>query len=88
MSGTKAHEKREYDKRQAEHNKLVALNNNRTSLLQITIEELISLYGEDKVNYSHPLFSAIQSSTSGSIVNLEQLKINIISFNDQEEIDV
>jgi hypothetical protein len=88
MSGTKAHEKRKADKRKAEHDKLVAINENRTSLLQMTIAELIALYGEENVNASHPLFSAIQSSANGAMIDLPQLASDITEFNTEEVVDV
>ena len=57
------------------------MNDNRSSLLQMTIAELIALYGEENVNSIHPLFTAIQLSASGSLVDLEKLASDIVDFN-------
>ncbi len=84
MSGTKAHEKRVILKLEAERDKAVALSDNKDSILQITIAELINLYGADNVKTEHPLFSAIQRGAKGAMIDLEQLSADIIEFDKPE----
>jgi len=87
-SGTKGYVQREINKRQVEREKLMAIYANRTSLLQMTIIELQALYGEENVDAMHPLFTAIQASANGSLIDLEKLTEDITEFNTAEVIDV
>ncbi len=84
MSGTTAHAQRKKEKRQKEVEQLIALNNNRTALLTVTIAELTTLYGADNVNANHPLFAAIQASANGSFIDLERLAVDITVFKTPE----
>lgn len=84
MSGTKAHAQRKEAEQQAKFEKLVALNDNRTALLNATITELKELYGAENINADHPLFAAIQVSANGSVIDPEQLVIDITAFKTQE----
>ena len=84
MSGTKAYIKRKADKRKVVLAKQADIASNRTSLLQMTIAELIKLFGSDKINASHPLFRAIQTSARGAKINLGRLATSIDKFNNKE----
>ncbi len=84
MSGTTAHIQRKKAEQQEKLEKLVALNDNRTALLNATIAELTALYGTENVNVNHPLFNAIQASAKGSPIDLEQLAIDITTFKTPE----
>jgi len=86
MSGTKAHVRQVALERQIAHDKLIAIYANRTSLLQATIVELQALYGEENVDAKHPLFSAIQSSANGALIDLEKLSSDIVEFNKSAEV--
>lgn len=84
MSGTTAHAQRKKEKRQKEIEQLIALNNNRTALLNATITELKALYGAANVNTNHPLFAAIQASANGAFIDLERLTVDITVFKTPE----
>ena len=85
-AGTQGYSQREAAKRQAEFERLTAINNNRTALMNATIAELIALYGTENVNTGHPLFNAILSSANGSIIDLDQLAADMTAFKNQEDI--
>jgi len=87
MSGTTAHVRRVELKLKAERDKAIALSENKTTLLQMTIAELINLYGKDNVNANHPLFSAIRQGANGNMINIETLSNDIAEF-DTEAVDV
>ena len=83
-AGTQGYSQREAAKKQAEIERLTAINNNRTALLNATIVELQELYGTENVNTEHPLFNAILSSANGSIIDLDQLAADMTAFKNQE----
>jgi hypothetical protein len=80
MSGTKAHIKRETDKRQAETERLIALNNNRTSLLTAVADYMHSKYGDTSFYNNHPLVSAIMQSANGNIIDMTELAAAITNY--------
>jgi len=80
MSGTKAHIKREKDKRQAEIERLTALSNNRTSLLTAVADYMHSKYGDTSFYNHHPLVSAILQSANGNIIDMTELAIAITNY--------
>lgn len=80
MSGTKAHTQRESAKRQVETEKIIALNDNRTALLNAVAGYMHAKYGDDSFYSNHPLVTAILQSANGNIIDLSKLAEDINNY--------
>ena len=80
MSGTKAHTQRESAERQAETQRIIALNDNRTALLDAVAGYMHTKYGNDSFYSNHPLVTAILQSASGNIIDLSKLADDINNY--------
>jgi hypothetical protein len=84
MSGTKAHEQREKDRRQAETKKLIIFSRNRGNLLITVADYMHNTYGNSSFYDNHPLVSAILQSVNGNIIDLLTLADDISNYQPSE----
>jgi hypothetical protein len=80
MSGTKAYKERKTVEHQSRIEQIIALNDNRTALLNAIADYMHAKYGDGCFYNDHPLVSAVLQSANGNIIDLPKLANDINSY--------